>query len=140
MDYTEGVGKLAASKESPPLVEFCPRYHRAIEVLGRRWTGAVVRVLIGRPHRFNELLVTIPGLSDRLLTERLRELEVEGMVRRHVIAGPPLRVEYELTKAGSELEPAIRELANWAEKWFSVPDPSQGSRGPLRTGHNIRSS
>src|ERR1700686_2535249 len=84
---------------------FCPRFHRAVELIGRRWTGAIVRVLIGGPQRFNELLNTVPGLSDRLLSERLRELEGEGLVRREVDPGPPVCVTYHLTQSGSSLEP-----------------------------------
>src|SRR5438034_609561 len=82
---------------------FCPLYHRAVELIGRRWTGVIVRALCGGSRRFNELLVTIPGLSDRLLTERLRELEREGVVRREVAPGPPVRVAYALTDRGAQL-------------------------------------
>ena len=88
--------------------DLCPRFHHAIEVLGRRWTGAIVMTLIhGCPRRFNELLAAIPGLSDRLLTERLRELEAEGIVARTVEAFRPVRVLYALTEKGRALEPAL---------------------------------
>ena len=97
---------------------FCPLYHRAVELIGRRWTGVIVRALCGGSRRFNELLVTIPGLSDRLLTERLRELEREGVVRREVAPGPPVRVAYALTDRGAQLEPVIRRIADWAERWM----------------------
>src|SRR5713226_4081357 len=76
---------------------FCPRYHRAVELIGRRWMGAILRVLITGPQRFNMLLTSIPGLSDRLLSERLRELEATGLVVRRVLPGPPVGVEYTLT-------------------------------------------
>ena len=68
----------------------------------------------------NEILATVPGLSDRLLTERLRELESEGVVRRTVIAGPPVRVSYDLTEAGRALEPVIETLSHWAERWVTL--------------------
>jgi len=97
---------------------FCPLYHRAVELIGRRWTGVIIRALCGGSRRFNELLVTIPGLSDRLLTERLRELELEGIVRRDVEPGPPVRVAYTLTDRGAQLEPVIRQIADWAERWM----------------------
>jgi DNA-binding HxlR family transcriptional regulator len=97
---------------------FCPRFHRAVELIGRRWTGAVIRALCRGPRGFNEVLATIPGLSDRLLTERLRELQREKIVRREVLAGPPVRVQYSLTERGAELEPAIRAVAKWAERWM----------------------
>ncbi len=112
----------AQAAEDQHLSAFCPRYHHAAELIGRRWTGAILRVLISGPHRFNELLATIPGLSDRLLSERLRELEAEGLVIRHVLAGPPVRVEYSLTERGYDLEQVIRTIAAWAEKWLPLPE------------------
>lgn len=105
-----------------PRGELCPRYHRAVELIGRRWTGAIVRTLIPGPRRFNELLAAIPGISDRLLTERLRELEAEKIVRREVRAESPVRVIYELTCSGHELTPALDEIARWAERWIEVPE------------------
>src|ERR1700722_10983511 len=84
----------------------CPRYHEAVELVGRRWTGAILRVLMDGPLRFSEIAAAIPELSDRLLSERMKELESRGMVQRTVIPGPPLRVQYELSIMGSELEPA----------------------------------
>ncbi|HET7815715.1 MAG TPA: winged helix-turn-helix transcriptional regulator [Candidatus Baltobacteraceae bacterium] len=98
----------------------CPRYHRAIELIGRRWTGAIVRTLTNGPRRFNELLSGIPGISDRLLTERLRELEAEGVVRREVLPESPVRVMYELTPCGRELQPALDEIGRWAERWIAA--------------------
>jgi DNA-binding HxlR family transcriptional regulator len=97
------------------LTEFCPKFHQAIELIGKRWTGAIVRVLINGPRRFNEILAAIPDLSDRLLAERLRELEAENVVERHVESGPPVRVGYELTASGKALETALRALGEWAE-------------------------
>ena len=86
-----------AGGEEPKL---CARYHHAVELIGRRWSGAIISVMLGGPQGFNELLASVPGLSDRLLAERLRELESEGLVRRTVRTGPPVRVSYELTPAG----------------------------------------
>jgi len=100
--------------------ELCPRYHRAVELIGRRWTGAIVFTLMNGPLRFNELLAAVPGVSDRLLTERLRELEREGLVRRHVYPESPVRVEYELTQSGVELGPALNEVGRWAERWIDL--------------------
>lgn len=99
----------------------CPRYHRAVELVGRRWTGAIVRTLMPGPRRFNELLASIPGISDRLLTERLRELETAGIVQREVKPDPPIRVVYELTESGRDLGPALDEIARWAERWIAAP-------------------
>lgn len=102
------------------LSAFCPRYHRAMDIVGRRWAGVILRVLLGGPRRFNELLAAIPGISDRLLTERLRELEAEGVLDRRVLPGPPVRVEYSLTAKGQELEGVIRALSAWAERWVTL--------------------
>lgn len=111
----------ASAAQTPHLSEFCPRYHHAMELIGRRWTGAILRVLINGPHRFNELLRAVPGLSDRLLSERLSELETEGLVVRQVLPGPPVRVEYSLSERGYDLEQVIRAIATWAEKWLPQP-------------------
>lgn len=99
----------------------CPRFHRAVELIGRRWTGAIVRMLLGGPRRFNELLAAIPGISDRLLTERLRELEAEGLVTRQVEPESPVKVVYSVTCAGAELQAPMDALGRWAERWIS-PD------------------
>lgn len=96
----------------------CPLFHHAVEVVGKRWSGAIIALLLGREAaRFNELLAAIPGLSDRLLCERLRELEAEGIVERVVETGRPVRVSYKLTASGRALEPAITALGEWAHAW-----------------------
>jgi DNA-binding HxlR family transcriptional regulator len=97
----------------------CPKYHRAIELIGRRWTGAIVSVLIHRERlRFCEIADAVPELSDRLLSARMKELEAHGLVRRTVRPGRPVRVEYELTEMGRELAPAVREIERWARRWL----------------------
>ena len=96
----------------------CPLYHEAVELVGRRWTGAILRVLMDGALRFSEVAAAVPELSDRLLSERMKELERRGMVERRVIPGPPLRVEYSLSKMGRELEPALSELERWANRWL----------------------
>lgn len=95
----------------------CPHFHAAIELIGKRWTGAILCALTERPLRFGELAKAVPGLSDRLLSQRLRELELEGLVEREVEDGSPVRVTYSLTEAGAGLGPAIRELKSWARQW-----------------------
>lgn len=99
---------------------FCPRFHRAVELIGRRWTGAIVRGLLSGPRRFSQLSSLVPGLSDRLLAERLRELEDEGIVKRSVDGGPPVRVSYALTQSGLDLDRAMGELGSWAERWIQL--------------------
>ena len=97
----------------------CARFHRAVELIGRRWTGAIVSVLIHRDTlRFGEIADAVPQLSDRLLSERMKELEARGVVRRHAEPGPPLRVHYELTDMGRSLQPALSELKSWAQRWL----------------------
>jgi DNA-binding HxlR family transcriptional regulator len=98
----------------------CPHFHAAIELIGKRWTGAIVCALTERPMRFGELGRAVPGLSDRLLSQRLRELESEGLVEREVEAGTPVRVTYSLTESGRELGPAIDEIKAWAKRWKST--------------------
>ncbi len=95
----------------------CPRFHAAIELVGRRWTGAILDALGEGPMRFCELGRAVPGLSDRLLSQRLRELEEKGLLQRSVEPGGPVRVSYELTPKGAELKPAMAELKSWARRW-----------------------
>ena len=97
--------------------EVCPHFHAAIELIGKRWTGAILCTLTAGPLRFAELARAVPGLSDRLLSQRLRELEEEGLVEREVEVGAPVRVSYSLTEKGAGLEPAIGELKTWAKRW-----------------------
>jgi DNA-binding HxlR family transcriptional regulator len=98
----------------------CPHFHRAVELVGKRWTGAILYVLLesGRPLRFSEIGHAVPALSDRLLSERMKELEAAGIVERHVTTTSPVRVEYELTEQGRELDPALGELKRWADRWL----------------------
>lgn len=95
----------------------CPHFHHAIELIGKRWTGAIVVALTQGPMRYAELGKAVPGLSDRLLSQRLRELEEEGLVKREVEAGTPVRVTYSLTEAGQQLDPVLSELKSWARRW-----------------------
>src|SRR5262249_27792110 len=95
----------------------CSRFQHAVEFIGKRWVGVILFFLLDGPARFNEILAGIPNLSDRLLAERLRELEAAGMVTREVQPGPPVRVSYELTDAGRSLSDIIRAVARWAEGW-----------------------
>lgn len=103
--------------QGEPSGAVCPHFHHAIELIGKRWTGAIVCALTERPMRYAELGKAIPGLSDRLLSQRLRELEEEGLVQRQVEAGTPVRVTYSLTEAGQQLDPVLSELKAWARRW-----------------------
>ena len=101
------------------VVDHDARFQRAIELIGKRWTGAVVKALMAKPARFNQLLAGIPGISDRVLTERLRELEVEGILERLVDPGPPVRVSYRLTARGRALDPVVNAVDDWAAAWMA---------------------
>jgi DNA-binding HxlR family transcriptional regulator len=109
-----------ATLERPGELSCCPHFHRAVELVGKRWTGAILYVLLesGRPLRFSEIAHAVPELSDRLLSERMKELEASGIVERHVTGTSPVRVEYELTERGRELDPALAELKRWADRWL----------------------
>jgi DNA-binding HxlR family transcriptional regulator len=102
-----------------PTLDYSAPFQRAIELIGKRWTGAVIRALLPGPARFNHLLIGIPGISDRVLTERLRELEYEGLVERLVDPGPPVRVSYRLTARGRGLSPVIASVDAWVADWMA---------------------
>jgi DNA-binding HxlR family transcriptional regulator len=105
--------------ERPPC---CRLYHHAIELVGKRWTGAILLVLTDGPLHFSGIRQLVPELSDRLLSERLKELEAEGIVGRRVLDGSPVRVEYSLTPKGRALEPTLRSLKQWANE--HLPEPA----------------
>ena len=109
----------------------CVRFHKAVELIGGRWTGAVINLLLSGRMRFAELRAAIPDISDRMLSERLRELEAEGIVARMVVPETPVRVEYELTEKGRALEHALAAVGKWAERWVTEP---RSPRQPAATG------
>ncbi len=96
---------------------YCPAFQRTVELIGRRWTGAIIRTLLAGSNRFGEILAAIPGLSDRLLAERLRELEAEDIVTRTVYPEHPVRIEYRLTEKGRELERIVAAIDAWTARW-----------------------
>ena len=104
--------------------QLCARFHRAVELIGGRWTGAVIQLLFPGRMRFAQLRAAIPDISDRMLSERLRELETERIIERIVIPDTPVRVEYELTEKGRALEHALAAVGKWAEKWVADPEPA----------------
>jgi DNA-binding HxlR family transcriptional regulator len=101
---------------------FCSDFHKAVELIGRRWSGAIVRELLGGTSRFTDLHDAIPDLSDRMLCARLRELEAEGVVSRRVYAETPGRVEYHLTDKGLALRGVVAAIGDWADKWMGCPE------------------
>jgi DNA-binding HxlR family transcriptional regulator len=104
-----------------------------VELIGRRWSGAVIHILMKDSVRYAELRDAIPDITDRMLSERLRELEDEGIVTRKVIPEIPIRVEYSLTAKGKALEPALGALGHWAERWGSKDAPPDKAARPAAT-------
>jgi len=103
-------------------VNLCPRFHVAVELIGGRWSGAIISRLLGGRARYNELRAAIPEISDRMLSERLRALECEGMLTRTVVPESPVRVEYELTAKGRALQEALDAIGKWATRWITDAD------------------
>ncbi len=113
-DTASGSAVAAEGATEPDRSPCCSRYHQAVELVGKRWSGAILLVLMDGPSRFCEITQLVPDLSDRLLSERLKELEAAGIVERCVEPDGPVRVEYALTAKGRALEPALRELQRWS--------------------------
>lgn len=96
----------------------CPKFERAFEILGKRWNGLIIKVLIDGPKRFTDISSIIPNMSDKMLGERFKELENTGIVIRKVYPETPVRIEYELTDKGKELSTALDGIQDWASKWI----------------------
>lgn len=124
-------------ESAEPTPSLCGRFHRASELIGRRWTGAIIFVLLKARCRFATLRDAIPDITDRMLSERLQELEQEGIVERTVIPDTPVRVEYALTRKGRALASAVTAIMEWSHKWIDPGDAagrrSRRRRGVLRT-------
>lgn len=103
------------------LSPYCPAFQQTLELIGRRWSGAIIRSLLSGSVRFGEILGRVPGLSDRLLSERLRELEGQGIVTRTVYPEVPVRIEYHLTEKGRELEAVVAAVDAWTARWAEAP-------------------
>jgi DNA-binding HxlR family transcriptional regulator len=104
--------------------QVCSRFHRAVELIGSRWTGAIIQTLLQGKTRYALIKSAIPDITDRMLSERLRSLEAEDLVTRWVIADTPVRVEYELTEKGRSLQNALHEIGAWAERWIPLENES----------------
>ena len=104
------------SDEAP----ICEHFQRAAELIGKRWNPQVVRALQTGATRFTDIRDTIPQISDALLSERLKELEAEGVVTRIVTPDTPVRIDYRLTDRGRDLTRVVDELGRWAERWATV--------------------
>lgn len=96
----------------------CPKYESAAEILGKKWTSLIIYVLLGGPKRFKEIKELIPEMSDKMLTDRMKELETFGIVERRVYPETPVRIEYVLTDKGKSLEGVIAEIQHWSDRWM----------------------
>lgn len=103
----------------------CPKFEKAFAILGKKWNGLIIDVLLENgPQRFGELRQKIPELSDRVLVERLKELEVEGIIAKAVRCDESSRLEYFLTQKGADLQQAMEQIQGWAEKWVTAEECS----------------
>jgi DNA-binding HxlR family transcriptional regulator len=100
--------------------QFCPSFQHAVELLGKRWTGLIIKVLLAGPQRFGEIADQIEGVSDRMLSERLKEFEAEGLIERRVYPETPVRIEYRLTEKGQALDMVIEAMADWSHRWVQA--------------------
>jgi DNA-binding HxlR family transcriptional regulator len=97
----------------------CPRFEKAMTILSQRWTGMIIYQLLSGPQRFCTIESSI-GVSGRVLSERLKDLEIEGIVKRKVYPDTPVRIEYSLTDKGIALEPLMRDIEKWSQSWLEV--------------------
>lgn len=95
--------------------DLCP-VEPALKKIGGKWKGVIVCRLLFGTWRFNELLRSLPGCTQKVLTTQLRELEMDGIVRREFFREVPPRVEYSLTDVGRDLLPMIRASCEWTQK------------------------
>lgn len=95
----------------------CPRFEKAMNILSKRWTGLIIYQMLSGPQRFCNIESAI-GISGRLLSERLKYLENEGIVKREVFPETPVRIEYSLTEKGRSLEPIMKEIEKWSQTWL----------------------
>lgn len=95
----------------------CRTFQSSLELVGRRWSGGILLALSRGATRFSEIVAFVAGLSDRLLAQRLRELEAAGLIEREVIATTPVQVRYRLTERGSDLMTALEPLSRWGQRW-----------------------
>jgi DNA-binding HxlR family transcriptional regulator len=103
----------------------CPKYEAAMEILAKKWTGLIIRVLLDAPRRFRDIREQIPQMSERMLAERLKELEAHRILERKVYPETPVRIEYSLTTKGKDLAPVIQSIQKWADRWMEFKEPEK---------------
>ncbi len=99
----------------------CPKYEASIDIIGKKWTGLIIRVLLDGPKRFKDMKEQIPNMSDKMLTDRIKELEALDIIVRNVYPETPVRIEYALTPKGQDLRVVIEAIQNWGERWMLTP-------------------
>ena len=117
--YTDRVNR----KVGPQALECDERLTQAFALLGKRWSGVILGLLLQGPARFAVLARTIPGISERMLSDRLNELARAGLIDRTVLEGPPLGVLYQLTESGRAIGPGLLRLGDWAERYMTPAKP-----------------
>lgn len=95
----------------------CPKFEKAISLLSQRWTALVVYQLLLGTQRFSEIQSAI-GISGKVLSDRLKDLEHQDIIKREVIPDTPVIIEYSLTEKGRSMEPILRTIENWSQDWF----------------------
>jgi DNA-binding HxlR family transcriptional regulator len=113
------------TRNNEPPHPVCSRFHQAVELIGGRWTGAIIQTLLQGKTRYALIKAAIPDITDRMLSERLRSLESEELLTRKVVPESPVRVEYELTEKGRSLESSLTEIGAWAERWIPLDDEDE---------------
>ena len=99
----------------------CPKFEKAMGILSQRWTGLVIYQLLNGPQRFSTIETSI-GITGRVLSDRLKDLENQGIVSREVYPETPVRIEYSLTEKGLSLEPLLRDIEKWSQTWVNLED------------------
>lgn len=94
----------------------CPKFEKAISLLSQRWTALVIYQLLSGSQRFRDIQSSI-GISGKVLSDRLKELEHKEVVKRVVIPETPVVIEYSLTEKGKSMEPILRTIENWSQQW-----------------------
>jgi DNA-binding HxlR family transcriptional regulator len=99
----------------------CEHFQRAADLLGKRWSTLIVSAMLAGATRFSDISDAVAPISDTLLSDRLKQLEADGILRRNVTPSTPVLIEYQLTDEGRDLERVIDELRRWAERWANAP-------------------
>ena len=121
-----------ARKPSDQARECDERLTQAFALLGKRWSGLILGLLLQGPAHFAVLARTIPGISERMLSDRLNELAKAGLIARRVLDGPPLGVVYQLTESGRAMGPGLLKLGEWAERYMAPPARARGPQSSRR--------